>query len=680
MKRLWLLMCLCTCVLTVPLSGFGNEYDAFSASRLLGRRYDLETHAAYEQRQKTRAEVLDKFGRTPYPELKAELLAQIAAADSDGVTLAAIDIFKAARDSEALELAIRSIKPRKRDSRFWNEISSVLSWWVPYTAEIAFVEVMPIEHSYTGGLRGIPPEWETTHRERLKAIYKKISYANSSYYANYIEMLDSPSAAIKETLDSFKTTTDPVAKSNYFGQLYYLTHYDSNYYQAERDMIFAALDPNNDSERGYYTDFACAIKRYQEAADVLVADIDKPITYEEMNRVASECSRWLTPKEAHDMALEARRSRLIKVLLKANRAKEAQDFAERFYGKDADPTKISRMSWNLMGAMQDLSGKRTFENKIKSAEPTAGTLEYHINRYNYYKGRKENDSAIATLNTALELGLKYDSSVWVEEVYEKFISHYGWRSAQAYPYYLALYSYAIGKGDSWKRHRAAIGLLQYLHNSADYRTDNDTAKKIIDLTRKEMLENGDTLMFGSHFWPENKLRVISHDDPVFAVLCDPKRSRDFMCGYFYKIYFSLEDKTVELLQDVTEKIRRHGAPLGEKSIANSLCDHFLHPKYSLPNIRDAALPQKRAIIAQYILEHFPTSEIEKNRLSKITLHALKVYYYPEGRKCLDALWDARVLSIENRIEGLRMLRMKVAPGTQEIADIDAELAKFNIIP
>ncbi|MBN1909036.1 MAG: hypothetical protein JW818_04795 [Pirellulales bacterium] len=141
-----------------------------------------------------------------------------------------------------------------------------------------------------------------------------------------------------------------------------------------------------------------AVAFYERSLDCPVTDYDRA----RFNSV-SMCSRGFLPEEVEPTLRQWAKGGLAGIFFHEKKLKRAQKLVEELTGKK-DGTLADLGPFLFAGMVQAASGQRVVEGRIKQAEKTdKDSIQYWLNRAEYYLGRKEEKQAEHAYQAALKL-------------------------------------------------------------------------------------------------------------------------------------------------------------------------------------------------------------------------------------------------------------------------------------
>lgn len=412
--------------------------------------------------------------------------------------------------------------------------------------------------------------------------------------------------------------------------------------------------------------------KHGEAADQLASSFrdDIPVSNWEKAYIQSSRSIYLTDDRLKEMALERRRTSLLSELLAANRPVEAQKWAETFYGPGADPSKHVDVPWRLLGTTQVASGGTTFKSIVDGQSPKEKSSPSTLDRYHYYCGRNERGKAETILREGIK-ACQAEANRTAEciRLLETLSGHlrHDKRDAEAMDVLRQAYETGFAV-------LAACGNevvdVQNAHCSVFY-------SLVCKLRERGLNEEWDALFrrefksgrlgYLGYYQAWKGGLVLEADDPLFRILLSEERQRreGFAAeGHAMRIKLVADAVVAKCIDEmVADAVRYCDDPAtGIRSVTIYLGNRLA------PNNRVG-------LVGARLFETFgdridPSAEwnLWKTAAPHRTFGRLKAE--------LERAWARGSLSLEYRLEGLRILREKAETDADRVW-CDAELAKFS---
>ncbi len=412
--------------------------------------------------------------------------------------------------------------------------------------------------------------------------------------------------------------------------------------------------------------------KHSEAADELASLFwnDIPASNWEKAYIRSSCSAYLTDDQLKKIALERRRTSLLSELLAANRPDEAQKWAETFYGPGADPSKHVDVPWRLLGATQAASGGTTFKSVVDGHSPKGKSPPSVLDRYKYYCGRNERRKAEDILREGIK-ACEAETNRTAEciRLLETLSGHllHDKRDAEAMD--ILRQAYETGFSVLAGRENGAVD-VQNAHRSVFYSLVCKLRERGLDkewdtLFRREF-ESGRLGYLGYYQAWKGSL-VLEADDPVFRILLSEERQRreGFAAeGHAMRINLVADAVVAKCIDEmVADAVRYCDDPAaGIKSVTIYLGNRLA------PNHRVGLVGARLFDTFGDRIKPFADWNLWTTSAPHRTFGRLKAE--------LERAWARGSLSLEYRLEGLRILREKAETDADRVW-CDAELAKFS---
>jgi hypothetical protein len=635
--------------------------------------------------------IYHRYGREDYKSLRDELLKKEAEFTSPGEFVAAVIIFHEARDKDSLAKDLAGLNPKIiKDSNTWHRIDNIISG-DGMKAYLAFIKASEPKiycpcnfRTYENQCIELLRSGKADKGER--AALEKMVDMEPEFFARFCKLLGRDEKVCMKTINTElaggkKSAAD--RRKNIDRMMSFVSYYkNSDEFNPELKRFVSLLDRNNELEAFNYIAAAALLKMYNEAADLLIRRIDLPVSDYEMEMAGAFCQMLMSKKEKYKRAVENRRGQLIDFLLKAKRAKEAQAWAEKFYGPNADPVKIRLSSWNRIGMVQMASDARVFEKNLQKAEPQAGTWEFYLRKYMYYLGRKDDKKVLDTLHEAIAKGKKLKNHELVIFASCRLADYYRRKGEKEKALEIARENnaYAVEnvrsgqeiarKAGYFKGSRERMEAANQLMNILKEMKISGWEKEWEKVARREFLDGQTSLLRGflRQKRCEDKNYTMSADDEIFETLCSEE--------YQKKHGFCDEAQAVRL---GAVPYKNFWGGDFEACLKQALDDFEKYKRYkdskpcslrTAPFYEDPHRKERRAILAKYLFDRYP----EAFKYDLVT--SLPARTYKEGKALLEKYWGSGKLQAYERRRGLISLLEK-APDRTERQWCEKELAKFG---
>ena len=672
--------------LVIMPGGYTFPYRPGKYRTRMTNENQAKSDAAYKK-------IYHRYGRENYNSLRKKLLAMESNFTSPGEFIASIRIFHEANDKKALIKAIEQLNPKViRDSLTWNKIDEQVhtDGIEVYQAFIMACAPKIYSPGYFGSYQNKYIKLLNSGKagKAEKVTVEKMIDMKPKLFARFCKLLNRDE---KEWMTAINwelanSRKNKVNRCKNIERMMSFVRYYTNFPKfklsdyPELKKFVSLLNLNNEQEVHYYITAADKLKMYNEAADLLIKRINLPVNRYEIDTLLANCQSLML-NNIQTLVIENRRRQLIDFLLKAKRAKEAQKWAEKFYGADADLKKIRSMSWMHIGMAQRLSGTRVFENKLKKAEPQAGTWFFYQKKYLYYIGRKDEKKAIKTLHEAIEKGKKLPNPELVVFASRELCRCYWRKGERKKALNLARKNnvYAIKNVHSGKkvmsksirytgtqaRMEAASQLMSILEQMKVPGWQGEWEK----VARREFLD-GQTFLLRNFLYKKRRIDrnyVMSANDKVFEVLCSEAYQKEHgfcdeahavrLAAVPYKSCFG--DDFEDCLKQAMNDFEKYKRSKNDKPYGLSV--QF----YDAPH-----KAKRKALLAKYLIDRYP--EAFKYRLAD----SIPVRNYDEGKKLLEEYWEKDKISPPKRRKALTAL-IKKASNQTEKSWCEKELAKLG---
>lgn len=627
--------------------------------------------------------VFDRFGREPLGKLRADLLRDLPGYQSRGEFRAALQIFELTRDAEGVANVFASIPERLRnDVKLFEE----LGWYSSDTRALgrrAWLKALPPGYCYQWDVDDLLDDIRSkgpTSEESMQ-ILQKLGEGNPSLFAQYLAL--QPNARqIVETLVRNYPSEAAAGKLRTGARMKALMGNDKTY-RSEIALFYSLLDPEKGEDRGFWLECAACLGEWQAGADFLVRHLHDAYTPAEIAAAGMMCSARIDDATLRQWAKTARYQRLVSFLLQAGRAEEAQKYAEEGFGKGVDAMRAVDV-WNQLGRVQQASGERTFENMLNKSEPQADTWAYFNNRFEYYKGRKEDGKAQEALQAAVDKGKAAGNGKMVSTAYMTWGAYLA-ESAKgidpnaaddprravylkAMDCYEKAYDAACGTDDVHQRAWCADRIIA----QCEGRYDSDMYRGIVGAEKAEArlkrlykteLAAGYPLGKGIPYAAERT--PIRIDDPVFAAITDPKR-----CKYIYgglseglliQLAHARQDEVQPLLKKMADLLEKEDAKDGRDKTSgkgDTFCQAIIFASRDMP---------WKAVAAKYALQRYPDYVSSNFPAASVRLleTALPALDPAEARTIADRMWEKKRMDPEQRMKLLQNMMEKAEPASPE---------------
>jgi len=647
-----------------------------------------KSNAAYKK-------IYHRYGREDYKLLRDDLLWREHAFTSPGEFVATVRIFHEAYDKESLIKALSKLNPKViRDSYTWSRIDEIIAWdgMKVYQAFIMTCQPKIYRPCHFNFFQNKYLELLTSGKANKaeRAAVEKMINMEPKLFARFCKPLNRDERLWMNAINAeLANNTRPAINrrkniDRMMSFVLYYTSFDkfklSDY--PELKKFVSLLDCNDEQEVYDYIRAAGKLKIYNKVADLLIQRIELPISSYEENMLAASSQMFMNKKTTRQLIIEKRRGQLIDFLLKAKRAKEAQIWAEKFYGANADPNKIRFMSWERVGRTQMLSGARVFENKLKKAEHKAGTWAFYRQKYQYYLGRKDAKKALKTLHEAIEKGKKLQNHELVVFASCRLSSHYGRKGERKKALEIARKNnaYAVeNMGDGKKimrkagrsngtqaRMEAASQLMNILEEMKISGWESEWER----VARREFLD-GQTFLLRHFLYKKrrmNKNYTMSSNDEIFKKLCSEAYQKEhYFCYQAHELRLAAVPYTSWFGDGFESCLKQALKDFEKYKRPNEKAPWMLH------NITFYDAPHKaerKALLAKYLFDNYPKAFRYK------LVASLPARDYGEGKALLGKYWNSGEIEPLARRKALTTL-LKKAPNQTEKRWCKKELAKLG---
>ncbi|MFA6714067.1 MAG: hypothetical protein WC082_02355 [Victivallales bacterium] len=676
-------------LIVIP-GGYRSPYRRDEYRTCLTNADQAKSNAAYQK-------IYHRYGREDYATLRDELLKSEPAFTLSGEFLAVIRIFHEAKDPDALIAALNRLNPQViRDSETWNRINETIAWdgIKVYQAFIMACKPEIYRPNYFSSFQNKYLELLNSGKagKAERTAIEKMVDLEPELFARFCKPLNRDENALQKNLNAELAAGRKSAaeRRRNIGRMLSFIRYYTNFNKfrlsdyPELKKFVSLLDQNDEQEVFDYISAAGMLGMYNEAADLLIRRIDLPVSNYEMHMVTAPCQRLMTRKEEQNSVVEHRRGQLIDFLLKAKRAKEAQAWAEKFYGADADPdpNKVRFISWNRLGRVQAASNARVFEKILKKAEPEARTWEFYSRKYQYYLGRKENKKALETLREAIEKGKKLSNPELVVFASCR-LADYCWRHGErekALDLARKNNAYAVENVHSGQKIARKAGYSngtqarmeaasQLLHILEEMKIPG-WKREWERVARREFLD-GQTFLLYHFLYRQRRMDknyTMSAGDTIFKTLCGETFQKRY--GFCYEAHAVrlaavpykswLGDNFEECLQKTLNGFEKYKRSKDEKP--------WMLSGFSFYNAPHEA--ERKALLAKYLFDRYP--EAFKSQLAA----SLPARNYEEGKTLLEKYWNSGKMEPRDRRQALADL-LKKAPSQSERQWCERELNKLG---
>ncbi|MBU8902750.1 MAG: hypothetical protein KOO69_08420 [Victivallales bacterium] len=686
-------------------SGFHSSWRMGEYRTRMTNEDQTKSDAAYKK-------IYHRYGREDYKSLRDELLSQEHAFTFPGEFVATVRIFHEANDKESLIKALGKLNPKViRDSNTWEQIDNIShrNGIKVYQAFIMTCDpkiYYPVHFSsFQNAYIELLATGKASKADRV-AVEKMVDMA-PELYARFCQPLKRDKKICMANINRkiVKNKTNTVKCRKLINRMMSFVSYYRNHVLTsktkpntylELEKFLCLLDLNNELDFSNYVEAASVLGMYSQIADLLIKRINLPVSYYELEMSTFHCNRFMSQKEKHEIATERRRGQLIDYLLKAKRIKEAQVWAEKFYGANADLNKIRSRAWKRIGMTQRLSGARVFEDKLKKTEPKAGTWNFYQKKYQYYLGRKDEKKALQTLHEAIEKGKKLKKHEMVVFASDRLCDFY-WRKKERRKGRRRKGDWQTGR---WRKveWRKALDIAR--KNNAYVVKNVHSGKKIISMgsqhigtqarmfAAKRLLEilQKTKLPGWEHEWEKvarrefldgqtyllhtflsgkrcvDKNYTMSAKDEIFNIFCsDAFQKKNGFCAIAHGIrlaavpFEDFENCLKQTLDDF-EKYKR------SKDIKPRRLGWAL---YNAPQ-----KAEREALLAKYLFDRYPKT------FWYYFDRSITVRDYREGKTLLEKYWNSGEIEPRIRHKALTAL-LKKAPNRTEKRWCEKELAKLG---